>query len=119
MQARWPSVSPALLQKPGKWCAVHVQIAWQIHHHQQRMKVSRTCSCSHVCTRVPPALTQVWGGEEAGRRFLGSPRSLLTGGWGGQVTRWRGEELTPGGSAGAVDPAGGQAVGPRTGPLSA
>ncbi|XP_036076780.1 fibrosin-1-like protein isoform X11 [Rousettus aegyptiacus] len=27
------------VRKPGKWCAVHVQIAWQIHHHQQRMKV--------------------------------------------------------------------------------
>ncbi|XP_013359153.1 PREDICTED: fibrosin-1-like protein isoform X5 [Chinchilla lanigera] len=26
-------------QKPGKWCAVHVQIAWQILHHQQRVKL--------------------------------------------------------------------------------
>ncbi|XP_051972938.1 autism susceptibility gene 2 protein homolog isoform X3 [Xyrauchen texanus] len=26
------------LRKPGKWCAVHVQIAWQIYHHQQKMK---------------------------------------------------------------------------------
>ncbi|XP_007899956.1 autism susceptibility gene 2 protein isoform X4 [Callorhinchus milii] len=26
------------LGKPGKWCAVHVQIAWQIYHHQQKMK---------------------------------------------------------------------------------
>ncbi|XP_064424107.1 autism susceptibility gene 2 protein homolog isoform X4 [Latimeria chalumnae] len=25
-------------RKPGKWCAVHVQIAWQIYHHQQKMK---------------------------------------------------------------------------------
>ncbi|XP_075389930.1 fibrosin-1-like protein isoform X4 [Tenrec ecaudatus] len=24
--------------RPGKWCAVHVQIAWQIHHHQQKLK---------------------------------------------------------------------------------
>ncbi|XP_060699373.1 autism susceptibility gene 2 protein isoform X3 [Hemiscyllium ocellatum] len=24
--------------KPGKWCAVHVQIAWQIYHHQQKLK---------------------------------------------------------------------------------
>uniref|UniRef100_A0AAZ3Q1L2 Fibrosin-like 1 n=1 Tax=Oncorhynchus tshawytscha TaxID=74940 RepID=A0AAZ3Q1L2_ONCTS len=28
----------AYFQKPGKWCAVHVQIAWQIYHHQQKMK---------------------------------------------------------------------------------
>uniref|UniRef100_A0A8C2KUV6 Fibrosin-like 1 n=1 Tax=Cyprinus carpio TaxID=7962 RepID=A0A8C2KUV6_CYPCA len=28
------------VRKPGKWCAVHVQIAWQIYHHQQKMKVS-------------------------------------------------------------------------------
>ncbi|XP_077776238.1 fibrosin-1-like protein isoform X22 [Podarcis muralis] len=25
-------------KKPGKWCAVHVQIAWQIYHHQQKIK---------------------------------------------------------------------------------
>uniref|UniRef100_A0A8C7D673 Autism susceptibility gene 2 protein-like n=1 Tax=Oncorhynchus kisutch TaxID=8019 RepID=A0A8C7D673_ONCKI len=27
--------------KAGKWCAMHVQIAWQIQHHQQRMKHMR------------------------------------------------------------------------------
>ncbi len=26
-------------QKPGKWCAMHVHIAWQIYHHQQKVKV--------------------------------------------------------------------------------
>uniref|UniRef100_A0A8C0GQA5 Fibrosin like 1 n=1 Tax=Chelonoidis abingdonii TaxID=106734 RepID=A0A8C0GQA5_CHEAB len=26
------------VRKPGKWCAVHVQIAWQIYHHQQKIK---------------------------------------------------------------------------------
>ncbi|XP_067862262.1 autism susceptibility gene 2 protein isoform X19 [Heptranchias perlo] len=26
------------IRKPGKWCAVHVQIAWQIYHHQQKLK---------------------------------------------------------------------------------
>lgn len=30
----------SLSQKPGKWCAVHVHIAWQIYHHQQKVKVS-------------------------------------------------------------------------------
>lgn len=30
-------------QKPGKWCAMHVHIAWQIYHHQQKVKV-RTLS---------------------------------------------------------------------------
>uniref|UniRef100_A0A8C7SZJ4 Uncharacterized protein n=1 Tax=Oncorhynchus mykiss TaxID=8022 RepID=A0A8C7SZJ4_ONCMY len=25
-------------RKAGKWCLMHGQIAWQIHHHQQRMK---------------------------------------------------------------------------------
>ncbi|XP_013985838.2 autism susceptibility gene 2 protein homolog isoform X2 [Salmo salar] len=28
-------------RKAGKWCAMHAQIAWQIHHHQQRMKHMR------------------------------------------------------------------------------
>ncbi|XP_074258096.1 fibrosin-1-like protein isoform X8 [Saimiri boliviensis] len=28
----------AVVRKPGRWCAVHVQIAWQIHRHQQKMK---------------------------------------------------------------------------------
>ncbi|XP_032953380.1 fibrosin-1-like protein isoform X5 [Rhinolophus ferrumequinum] len=27
------------VRKPGRWCAVHVQIAWQIYQHQQRTKV--------------------------------------------------------------------------------
>uniref|UniRef100_A0A4W2CEI9 Fibrosin like 1 n=1 Tax=Bos indicus x Bos taurus TaxID=30522 RepID=A0A4W2CEI9_BOBOX len=27
------------IRKPGKWCAVHVQIAWQIYHHQQKIKM--------------------------------------------------------------------------------
>ncbi|XP_023679137.1 fibrosin-1-like protein isoform X4 [Paramormyrops kingsleyae] len=27
-----------LVRKPGKWCALHVQIAWKIHQHQQKMK---------------------------------------------------------------------------------
>ncbi|XP_063081497.1 fibrosin-1-like protein isoform X16 [Cavia porcellus] len=26
-------------RKPGKWCAVHVQIAWQILHHQRKVKL--------------------------------------------------------------------------------
>ncbi|KAK6322115.1 hypothetical protein J4Q44_G00069070 [Coregonus suidteri] len=28
-------------RKAGKWCLMHGQIAWQIHHHQQRMKHMR------------------------------------------------------------------------------
>lgn len=24
-----------ILQKSGKWCSMHVQIAWKIHRHQQ------------------------------------------------------------------------------------
>ncbi len=24
------------LQKSGKWCAVHVRVAWEIYHHQQK-----------------------------------------------------------------------------------
>ncbi|XP_055971502.1 fibrosin-1-like protein isoform X9 [Sorex fumeus] len=26
------------IKRPGRWCAVHVQTAWQIYHHQQKMK---------------------------------------------------------------------------------
>ncbi|XP_054449962.1 fibrosin-1-like protein isoform X2 [Pteronotus mesoamericanus] len=28
----------AAVRKPGRWCAVHVRIAWQTFHHQQRVK---------------------------------------------------------------------------------
>nr|XP_036869945.1 fibrosin-1-like protein isoform X9 [Manis javanica] len=28
-----------VVRKPGKWCAVHVQIAWEIYHHQQKVKM--------------------------------------------------------------------------------
>ncbi|XP_055971506.1 fibrosin-1-like protein isoform X13 [Sorex fumeus] len=27
------------IKRPGRWCAVHVQTAWQIYHHQQKMKM--------------------------------------------------------------------------------
>jgi len=30
-----PNAPPAL-KKSGKWCAVHVRIAWEIYHHQQK-----------------------------------------------------------------------------------
>ncbi|XP_055002941.1 fibrosin-1-like protein isoform X21 [Sorex araneus] len=26
------------IRRPGRWCAVHVQTAWQIYHHQQKVK---------------------------------------------------------------------------------
>ncbi|XP_028851191.1 autism susceptibility gene 2 protein isoform X9 [Denticeps clupeoides] len=35
---RVPDPFRTSVRKPGKWCAVHVQIAWQIYHHQQKMK---------------------------------------------------------------------------------
>ncbi|EHH66852.1 hypothetical protein EGM_03918, partial [Macaca fascicularis] len=44
LRKTWVGVMPAplsasvLSQKPGRWCAVHVQIAWQIYRHQQKMK---------------------------------------------------------------------------------
>ncbi len=25
-------------QKSGKWCAVHVRVAWEIYHHQQKQQ---------------------------------------------------------------------------------
>ncbi|XP_023576221.1 fibrosin-1-like protein isoform X9 [Octodon degus] len=37
------------IRKPGKWCAVHVQIAWQILHHQQKVRVRRTQALSLAC----------------------------------------------------------------------
>lgn len=33
------------MQKPGKWCAMHVHIAWQIYHHQQKVKVRTHLLC--------------------------------------------------------------------------
>ncbi|XP_014400847.1 PREDICTED: autism susceptibility gene 2 protein [Myotis brandtii] len=41
------------VRKPGKWCAVHVQIAWQTYRHQQRLKVSRPPT-SWRCSAGPP-----------------------------------------------------------------
>jgi hypothetical protein len=29
-----------LLQKPGKWCSSHIQIAWQIYYHQQKVTLT-------------------------------------------------------------------------------
>lgn len=48
------------VRKPGKWCAVHVQIAWQIYHQQQKMKMQLDPHKLEVATKLdlfsrPPA----------------------------------------------------------------
>ncbi|XP_016058599.1 PREDICTED: fibrosin-1-like protein [Miniopterus natalensis] len=48
------------VRKPGRWCAVHVQIAWQTYHHQQRMKMQLDPHKLEVGTKLdlfsrPPA----------------------------------------------------------------
>ncbi|XP_063820753.1 fibrosin-1-like protein isoform X2 [Pseudophryne corroboree] len=48
------------VRKPGKWCAVHVQIAWQIYHHQQKMKMQMDPHKLDICGKLdlfsrPPA----------------------------------------------------------------
>ncbi|KAK1328218.1 LOW QUALITY PROTEIN: hypothetical protein QTO34_011785 [Cnephaeus nilssonii] len=48
------------VRKPGKWCAVHVQIAWQTYHHQQRLKMQLDPHKLEVGTKLdvlsrPPA----------------------------------------------------------------
>ncbi|XP_070255297.1 fibrosin-1-like protein isoform X5 [Myotis yumanensis] len=40
-------------QKPGKWCAVHVQIAWQTYRHQQRLKMQLDPHKLEVLSRPP------------------------------------------------------------------
>ncbi len=45
------SLSP---QKPGKWCAMHVHIAWQIYHHQQKVKVRFAYITWFDCLPHPP-----------------------------------------------------------------
>ncbi|XP_053443507.1 fibrosin-1-like protein isoform X5 [Nycticebus coucang] len=50
----------AVVRKPGKWCAVHVQIAWQIYHHQQKIKMQLDPHKLEVGTKLdlfgrPPA----------------------------------------------------------------
>lgn len=52
------SAWPAPSQNPGKWCAAHVQIAWQIYRHQQKIKVSCSLSrrpgrCVRRCLDAP------------------------------------------------------------------
>lgn len=36
------------LQKPGKWCAAHVRIAWEIHLHQQKQQAESRSSSSSI-----------------------------------------------------------------------
>ncbi|XP_051017717.1 fibrosin-1-like protein isoform X5 [Acomys russatus] len=48
------------VRKPGKWCAVHVQIAWQIYQQQQKMKMQLDSHKLEVGTKLdlfsrPPA----------------------------------------------------------------
>lgn len=35
----FPSGYPSGAQKPGKWCAMHVRVAYMILRHQEKMKV--------------------------------------------------------------------------------
>lgn len=44
-------------QKPGKWCAMHVHIAWQIYHHQQKVKVRLVCM---TCWHNPCTCQSIW-----------------------------------------------------------
>ncbi|XP_070255296.1 fibrosin-1-like protein isoform X4 [Myotis yumanensis] len=39
--------------RPGKWCAVHVQIAWQTYRHQQRLKMQLDPHKLEVLSRPP------------------------------------------------------------------
>uniref|UniRef100_A0A8C7DNX4 Uncharacterized protein n=1 Tax=Oncorhynchus kisutch TaxID=8019 RepID=A0A8C7DNX4_ONCKI len=64
--------------KAGKWCAMHVQIAWQIQHHQQRMKVLKMCSfislngakvSNSAAPGLPPGLSY---GHDLARPLLSS-----------------------------------------------
>ncbi|XP_070255300.1 fibrosin-1-like protein isoform X8 [Myotis yumanensis] len=41
------------VRKPGKWCAVHVQIAWQTYRHQQRLKMQLDPHKLEVLSRPP------------------------------------------------------------------
>uniref|UniRef100_A0A8C0PBP4 Fibrosin like 1 n=1 Tax=Canis lupus familiaris TaxID=9615 RepID=A0A8C0PBP4_CANLF len=41
------------VRKPGKWCAVHVQIAWQIYHHQQKIKMQLDPHKLDLASRPP------------------------------------------------------------------
>lgn len=49
-------------QKPGKWCAMHVHIAWQIYHHQQKVKVRTylTPPPALSLTRVEVKIRTLW-----------------------------------------------------------
>ncbi|KFM64303.1 Autism susceptibility 2 protein, partial [Stegodyphus mimosarum] len=38
LQPKINSVSKTKSMKPGKWCAMHVRIAWEIYNHQQKQK---------------------------------------------------------------------------------
>ncbi|XP_006874148.1 PREDICTED: fibrosin-1-like protein-like [Chrysochloris asiatica] len=58
-----PTVSDhyrTMVRKPGKWCAVHVQIAWQIYHHQQKIQMQLDPHKAEVAAKLdlfsrPPA----------------------------------------------------------------
>ncbi|OQV26009.1 hypothetical protein BV898_00141 [Hypsibius exemplaris] len=40
-----PSTGP---KKPGRWCAMHVRIAWEIYHHQQRQQQQSSASSAEA-----------------------------------------------------------------------
>uniref|UniRef100_A0ACB8EWF2 Uncharacterized protein n=1 Tax=Sphaerodactylus townsendi TaxID=933632 RepID=A0ACB8EWF2_9SAUR len=40
------------LRKPGKWCAMHVRVAYMILRHQEKMKVGWACAASSLRLRA-------------------------------------------------------------------
>lgn len=52
-------------QKPGKWCAMHVRVAWMILRHQEKVKVSPSMSKLIVvsCTCITPCIL-IWIAQE-------------------------------------------------------
>ncbi|XP_008119179.2 probable fibrosin-1 isoform X1 [Anolis carolinensis] len=40
------------LRKPGKWCAMHVRVAYMILRHQEKMKVGWACAASSLRLRT-------------------------------------------------------------------
>ncbi|GIY47548.1 autism susceptibility gene 2 protein [Caerostris darwini] len=54
LQPKINSVSKTKSMKPGKWCAMHVRIAWEIYNHQQKQKQAEAHKAGIALASVKP-----------------------------------------------------------------
>ncbi|XP_042898274.1 uncharacterized protein [Parasteatoda tepidariorum] len=72
LQPKINPVSKTKSTKPGKWCAMHVRIAWEIYNHQQKQKQAEAHKAGIALATVNPPSDRI---HAANHLFCSMPRN--------------------------------------------